>query len=35
MNAIPGWFRTLFRDEPEQDSGIKVNAEHFKQRADE
>jgi hypothetical protein len=25
VNAIPGWFRTTFRDDPEQDSGMKVN----------
>ena len=25
MNAIPGWFRTVFRDNLEQDSGMKVN----------
>jgi hypothetical protein len=25
MNAIPGGFRTVFRDDPEKDSGMKVN----------
>jgi len=25
MNAIPGWFRTVFRDDLERDSGMKVN----------
>jgi len=25
VNAIPGWFRTAFRDDLEQDSGMKAN----------
>ncbi len=27
VNAIPGWSRTAFRDEPEQYSGMKVNTD--------
>jgi hypothetical protein len=30
-----GMIPNAFRNEPEQDSGMKVNAEHFKQRANE